>query len=55
MPEPPEEAAGTLQFYERSPPLTCLATAALKALSLETAPDAKRPKDLPPTLQIKSK
>lgn len=45
---------GVLTYYERSPPLACLAVAQLKGLSLQTAPDVKRPKDLPPTLQIAS-
>lgn len=47
-------AHGVLTYSERSPPLACLAVAHLKDLSVQTAQDAKRPKDQPPTLQIAS-
>jgi hypothetical protein len=45
---------GTIEYLDRSPPLACLAVAELKGLTLVTAPDGKRPKDLPPALQLAS-
>ena len=45
---------GTIEYFDRSPPLACLAVAELKGLSVATAPDAKRPKDLPPALKLAS-
>ena len=49
-----EPVAGKLYYSDRSPPLACVATAALKHLRLDRQPSSTMGREQPPSLQVAS-